>query len=128
MDDAMVLYGFSLRTRESYLACVAALAKHYHCSPDQLDAKQIQAYLLHLIQERKLTYATLIRRHALFVFYLAPCWHARRWQSIFRWQKRQAFAPRIIARTNRPADCCSSRLANAHGANDHLRCGAARLG
>ena len=59
MDDAMVLRGFAPRTRETYLACVAALAKHYRCSPDRLDAEQIQAYLLHLIQEKKLAYASV---------------------------------------------------------------------
>lgn len=59
MDDAMVLRGFALRTRETYLACVAALAKHYHRPPDQLDAQQVQAYLLHLIQEKKLAYASV---------------------------------------------------------------------
>jgi len=59
MDDAMVLRGFALRTRETYLACVAGLAKHYRCSPDRLDAKQIQAYLLHLITEKKLAYASV---------------------------------------------------------------------
>jgi hypothetical protein len=59
MDDAMVLRGFALRTRETYLACVAGLAKHYHCSPDRLDAEQIQAYLLHLITEKKLAYASV---------------------------------------------------------------------
>lgn len=59
MDDAMVLRGFALRTRETYLACVAGLAKHYHCSPDRLDAQQIQAYLLYLITEKKLAYASV---------------------------------------------------------------------
>jgi site-specific recombinase XerD len=59
MDDAMVLRGFALRTRETYLACVAGLAKHYHCSPDRLNAEQIQAYLLHLITEKKLAYASV---------------------------------------------------------------------
>ena len=59
MMDAMVLRGFALRTRETYLACVAGLAKHYHCSPDRLDAQQIQSYLLHLISERKLAYASV---------------------------------------------------------------------
>ena len=34
MDNAMVLRGFALRTREAYLACVTALAQHYHRSPD----------------------------------------------------------------------------------------------
>jgi site-specific recombinase XerD len=59
MDDAMVLRGFSPRTRECYLACVAGLARYYGCSPDTLDAARIQAYLLHLIDERKLAYASV---------------------------------------------------------------------
>ena len=61
MDDAMVLRGFALRTRETYLACVSALAKHYRCSPERLNAQQIQAYLLYLIRERKLAYAPAVR-------------------------------------------------------------------
>ena len=59
MDDAMVLRGFALRTRETYLACVSGLAKYYHCSPDRLSAEQIQAYLLHLITEKKLAYSSV---------------------------------------------------------------------
>jgi site-specific recombinase XerD len=59
MDEAMVLRGFSLRTREAYLACVMGLARYYHCAPDRLDADRIQAYLLYLITERKLAYASV---------------------------------------------------------------------
>ena len=59
MDDAMVLRGLAIRTRETYLACVTALAKHYRRAPDQLDAAQIQAYLLFLITEKKLAYASV---------------------------------------------------------------------
>ncbi len=59
MDDAMVLRGLALRTRETYLACVAGLAKHYRCSPERLNAEQIQSYLLHLIIEKKLAYASV---------------------------------------------------------------------
>ena len=55
MDNAMVLRGFSPRTRETYLACVSALARHYHRSPQGLDSAQIQSYLLHLIQDRELS-------------------------------------------------------------------------
>jgi len=59
MDDAMLLRGFALRTRESYLAAVRALAKHYHRSPDLLTPEEIEAYHLHLIVERKLAYASV---------------------------------------------------------------------
>jgi site-specific recombinase XerD len=68
MDDAMVLRGFSLRTREAYLACVRALAKHYRQPPDVLDVARIQAYLLHLITERKLAYASVNQASCAFRF------------------------------------------------------------
>lgn len=59
MDDAMIVRGFAARTRESYLAAVSALAKHYHRSPDSLTAEELHAYFLHLIVERKLSYSTV---------------------------------------------------------------------
>ncbi|MGB5080712.1 MAG: site-specific integrase [Burkholderiales bacterium] len=68
MDEAMVLRGFSPRTREAYLACVRALAKHYRRPPEVLDGPRIQAYLLHLITERKLAYATVNQASCAFRF------------------------------------------------------------
>ena len=59
MNDAMVLRGLAERTKETYLACVKALAKHYGRSPDTLDTEAIQAYLLHLITEKKLAYSSV---------------------------------------------------------------------
>lgn len=59
MDDAMLLRGFATRTRESYLAAVRALAKHYRRSPDLLSTEEIEAYHLHLIVERRLAYASV---------------------------------------------------------------------
>lgn len=71
MNDAMVLRGFARRTQESYLACVCGLAKYYRRSPDALDAVQIQAYLLHLITERKLAYASVNQAACAIRFLLA---------------------------------------------------------
>lgn len=68
MIDAMVLRGFAARTQGSYLACVSSLAKHYHQSPDRLDPATIQAYLLHLITERKLAYASVNQAVCAFRF------------------------------------------------------------
>ncbi|MEI6475286.1 MAG: site-specific integrase [Planctomycetota bacterium] len=68
MDEAMLLRGFSPRTRESYLACVTALAKYYRQPPDLIDGPRIQAYLLHLITERKLAYATVNQASCAFRF------------------------------------------------------------
>lgn len=70
MDQAMVLRGLSVRTRQSYIAAVAGLARYYHRSPDSLDAAAVQRYLLHLIQERHLSWSTCnLTSHALRFFY-----------------------------------------------------------
>jgi site-specific recombinase XerD len=59
MNDAMVLRGLAERTKESYLYWVSGLAKFHGRSPDALDTAAIQTYLLHLITEKKLAYASV---------------------------------------------------------------------
>lgn len=54
----LVVNRLSDKTQESYIRAVAGLAKYYHKSPDTLTDEQVQAYLLHLIQERKLKWST----------------------------------------------------------------------
>ena len=68
MLDAMILRGFALRTQESYLAAVTALARHYARSPDTLDGEQVQRYLLHLITGKKLAYASVNQAACAFRF------------------------------------------------------------
>ena len=68
MDNAMVLRGFAPRTREAYLACVKALAQHYHRSPEGLGTAEIQSYLLHLIKQKKLAYASVNQASCAFRF------------------------------------------------------------
>jgi len=58
MIDAMQVRGFAARTHESYLAAVAALAKYYHRTPEDLSVDEIQAYFQYLVKERGLSGAT----------------------------------------------------------------------
>ncbi|OPX37498.1 MAG: hypothetical protein B1H12_04750 [Desulfobacteraceae bacterium 4484_190.2] len=58
-NDHMILRGFSPKTKDAYIGAVAALAKYYHLSPDNLNNDQIQAYLLHLIKDRKLAWSSV---------------------------------------------------------------------
>jgi site-specific recombinase XerD len=58
MIQAMTVRGFSPSTHESYLRAVRALAKHYHRSPDELSVDEVQAYLAHMVTERKLSWNT----------------------------------------------------------------------
>jgi site-specific recombinase XerD len=59
MTDAMVLRGFAERTQMSYLAAVTGLARHTRRSPDTLSGDEVQRYLLYLIRDKKLAYASV---------------------------------------------------------------------
>lgn len=58
MDGDLVVRGMAVRTREAYLGAVAGLAKHYGRRPDRIGEAEVQKYLLHLIEERKLAWAS----------------------------------------------------------------------
>jgi site-specific recombinase XerD len=58
MIEAMSLRGFSVRTHQSYLAAVTQLARYQRCSPDRLSVDDIQAFFVHLANERRLSGAS----------------------------------------------------------------------
>ncbi|MGH7752423.1 MAG: site-specific integrase [Gemmatimonadales bacterium] len=64
----MTVRGFSPRTHEAYIAAVVKLAKYYHRSPDHLTDDEVQAYVAHLIQDRKLSWSTCSQAAPAFRF------------------------------------------------------------
>ncbi len=58
MDGDLVVRGMAVRTREAYLGAVAGLAKHYGRRPDRISEQEVQNYLLHLIEQRKLAWSS----------------------------------------------------------------------
>src|SRR3990170_5062041 len=58
MHHDLVVRGLAESTRESYLAAVAGLTKFYHRSPDHLTQREVEVYLVHLAEERKLAWNT----------------------------------------------------------------------
>ena len=56
MEADMVERNLALRTRESYVEAVRGISKYYKRSPDTLSEDEVQRYLLHLIEERKLAW------------------------------------------------------------------------
>jgi len=58
MQADMVLRGLATRTQESYIDAVARLNRYYRRSPANLSEAQVQHYLLHLIEERKLAWSS----------------------------------------------------------------------
>ena len=58
MDNAMLVRGMADRTRESYLAAITRLARHYHHPPEQLSPAQVHAYVVHMLREEHLAWST----------------------------------------------------------------------
>jgi len=59
MLDAMVQRGFAPRTQEAYVRAIRRMAKYYRRDPAQYTAKEVQAYLLHMVKDEKLSYASM---------------------------------------------------------------------
>jgi integrase/recombinase XerD len=53
MTKEMKLRGLAPATKKSYLTCCHVFVAHYMKSPEELDAEDVKAFLLHLIHERK---------------------------------------------------------------------------
>jgi site-specific recombinase XerD len=58
MEQDLVVRGRSAHTRRAYLRAVTDLARYHHRSPDELTDRDVQRYLCHLIEERRLASAT----------------------------------------------------------------------
>ena len=70
MTDDMVVRWMAKATQEAYLAAVGGLARFYRRSPDQISDAEVQAYLIHLMRERKRAWNTCnIVVHGLRFFY-----------------------------------------------------------
>ena len=59
MIDAMVQRGLAQRTQESYVDAIYRMAKFYRRDPAGYSATEVQAYLLHLVKDRQLSYSTV---------------------------------------------------------------------
>ena len=55
MIDELTLRGYSPRTHECYLRAVTQISNYYHRSPDKLTVKEIQEWLLYLLQVKGLS-------------------------------------------------------------------------
>jgi len=70
MIDDMTLRGMAAKTQDGYVRAVAGLAAYCNRSPDRITDREIQAYLLHLMRERKLSWSSCnVAVHGLRFFY-----------------------------------------------------------
>lgn len=72
MTEELQLRNLSPVTARMYLKVVERFAKHFHSSPERLGSKEVREWLLHLINDRKVTTTTVqIHRAALRFLYSA---------------------------------------------------------
>jgi site-specific recombinase XerD len=70
MLEDIQMRNLSPHTRDAYVRAVAQLAVYHKRSPDQLDTEAVRAYLLHLINDRRVSPSTFNQvRCALRFFY-----------------------------------------------------------
>jgi site-specific recombinase XerD len=56
MTEDLILHNRSPKTSRLYINRVADFARYFHRSPDQLGPEHVRAYLLHLVQERQVSW------------------------------------------------------------------------
>jgi integrase/recombinase XerD len=71
MTEELRLRNSSEDTIRSYIGSIERFARHYDESPEQMDAEQVRSYLLHLLEERKLSWSAIhVNRSALRFLYV----------------------------------------------------------
>ena len=110
MQDAMVLRGLAARTQESYIAAVAGIAKHYRRSPDMLSSDEVERNLLHLIEERKLSWSTTNQAASALMFLYGPTLKRKEDRIVIPRRKVPAKQPEILSREEvaRILEACST--------------------
>ena len=59
MLDAMLQRGYASSTQTVYTNAIGQMARYYRRDPAGYDAAEVQAYLLHMVKDRHVTYSTM---------------------------------------------------------------------
>ena len=98
MIDAMVQRGFAPRTQESYVDAIARMAKYYRRDPATYAAADVEAYLLHLIKDKKLSYSTVNQAACASRFLFETVLSHERAQFLIPIAKVPQTQPQLLAR------------------------------
>ena len=98
MQDALVQRGFALRTQESYVEAIARMAKHYRRDPATYSAEDVQAYLLHMVKDRHLSYSTMNQAGCAARFLFEVVLGEPRERFVIPLAKAPAIQPELLSR------------------------------
>jgi site-specific recombinase XerD len=98
MESDLVVRGMAAKTRAAYINAVVGLARYYGKSPERISEAEVQRYLLHLIQERELSWSSCnIATHGLKFFYRVTL-KRREAEFCIPGAKRPSKLPQILSR------------------------------
>lgn len=69
MIQEMQLRRFSELTQKAYISAVSGIARHYHSSPDIITVQQLKDYILHLMNDRALSWSSINQISAALRFF-----------------------------------------------------------
>jgi integrase/recombinase XerD len=70
MIEDLTLRNRAPGTIRKYVECVAEFARYFHATPEDLGPEHVRSYLLHLVQERQVSWSSYnLARHALLFLY-----------------------------------------------------------
>jgi integrase/recombinase XerD len=90
--------GRSARTVEAYVRWVAELAKHYRRSPDRIAREELQRFVLHLLEQRRLSSSSVRQAVGAFRFFYGVTLGRARQQYDVPAPKEQQTLPEILSR------------------------------
>ena len=124
MDDAMLQRGFAASTRANYVKAIRSMAKYYRRDPAQYSASEVQAYLLHMVKDRHVSFSSMNQTACAARFlYETVLGHDRETFHIPHSNGQGAnYAARIaLTRRNRPYVCELLQPCASHGPANHIR-------
>ena len=98
MLDAMLQRGFAARTQESYIDAIFRMAKHYRRDPATYSAEDVQAYLLHMVKDRHLSYSTMNQAGCAARFLFEVVLGEPRERFVIPLAKTPAIQPELLSR------------------------------
>ncbi len=75
MEEELKLRGYSPRTHEAYIHWVRQFAAHYRRPPEQMGAEEVRAYLVDLLENRKLARSSLVQALCALKFFYSQVLH-----------------------------------------------------
>ncbi len=88
---------YSDRTAHSYVRIVAAFAKHFGQSPDELGPDELRSYQAYLLQERKLAVNTVIARVAALRFFFVRTLKRHDFRAELPYPKKHRRLPTVLS-------------------------------